>query len=877
MATITTTIKEPKTFQQIQDQKRELDKEEALETLNNNIAKLIKTINDKSEKKISDDERQLKANQLALSKLQLRRAQLGLAKDEKSYSDYSVKYNSTHGIGSSIGVSQNSRDNATAIALSAVTAGALNPVIVKDVLLPPLKMMTRAVTGVTKALISGFSGRRISGKSSSAVESYEKNRLHKKLDDIISAIKNKPKQTYKEQQKKEGFFSKLLGALAGLAGTVGRLLINALKGALGAYLAIKLGEKIGPWLKKGLSNVIGENAAEVLVNTMQAYIPSMAAGYMIAGWRGAVAGLAFHLLGEAIGVIKTKVNGPTLMDVGTNEVNKLLKPFGLKLTTEQFKGVVGGFALAGPKGALLGFALGTEIVQKAIERIKNHDYGGILEDIDDSISNLKKGTPFENVSNDAIKGAIAGGIIGGKFFGFKGLILGAMLGAAGGLVWNKYKNANDPSKFGLNTQFDPSKLDWNIAGLDKTWSQFREEAKTDLKKNGIKLTTRNIDERAARLAKMQLEREGKSNEAKDFSSGIFDFVIGKIKEHPLEIAGIAGLTVAITGMSDLLKAPADGLISLTKGILTSLKGNAGLIAGIAGLTAIVTKIWEGHTKTSEYIEKRSKTDKEFAALPTSKQLEIASTETIGKSAYEHWNKVTDANASITERLVAGFQLAGDSLNALGNEYEQIGAKVAETITGDDGFAVGKTNIEKFRLANSFINNNNLSEDEEKRYRKLRKKYFTKAVNSFRNNVLIRDGYLEDNILGVSSDTEVANAVLDLTKRFQLNGEEALHLSRFLRNEKDFDRETVIKVIEEITNKRGNEIIEKMNQETEEENNQCVRDNNNKIDENTKILIDLNKNISQLNQTLIPSQNDLGYTPYPLTPTNPAMTQNGPVQ
>lgn len=469
MATITTTIKEPKTFQQIQDEQTQLGKEKTLEDLNNNIAKLIQTINKKSEKELTADEKKIKANQLELSKLQLQRAQLGLANDQKHYSDYSQKYSKTHGVGSSIGVDQNTRDNTTAIALSAVTGGMLNPVIVKQVLLPPLKVMTNAVGGIVKALAPN---RRISGKSSSAIEDNEGKKLNKKLDDILGAIKNKTKSSKPKDTQRESFFSKALGFISGIAGTIGGLLIDALKGAIGAYLAIKLGEKIGPWLKEVLAGKIGGENADVLVNTMQAYLPSMAAGLAIAGWKGAVAGLAVHLLGEAVGVIKTKVQGPTLIDVGADELNKLLEPLGITLSSEQFKGVVGGFALAGPKGALLGLALGTESLKNAVSTIKNYGFGTFLKEVDLTVEKYTKGTPLENVPSETIEGAIAGGLIGSKF-GIKGLLIGALLGAAGGFVWDRIKNRNIPRNAGIDTEFSFSKMNWVVSGTNKTFDDFR--------------------------------------------------------------------------------------------------------------------------------------------------------------------------------------------------------------------------------------------------------------------------------------------------------------------------------------------------------------------------------------------------------------------
>ena len=179
MATITTTIREPKTFQQIQDQQNELGKNQTLESLNDNISKLIKAITDRDQKRETEQDRQLKMNQLELSKLQLRRAQLGLAKDEKYYSDYSRKWSEKNNFGTSIGLDKNTSGNIGAIGVSALTAGALNPVIVKNLLFPimtPLMNVTKALATFPGLLPGLF--HRTSGKSSSAVASDPDRRLH---------------------------------------------------------------------------------------------------------------------------------------------------------------------------------------------------------------------------------------------------------------------------------------------------------------------------------------------------------------------------------------------------------------------------------------------------------------------------------------------------------------------------------------------------------------------------------------------------------------------------------------------------------------------------------------------------------------------------
>ena len=165
MATITTTIREPKTFQQIQDQQNELGKNQTLESLNDNISKLIKAITDRDQKRETEQDRQLKMNQLELSKLQLRRAQLGLAKDEKYYQEYSNKLQTKSNFGTSIGLDHGTSSNIGAIGVSALTAGALNPVIVKNLLFPimtPLMNVTKALAtfpGLLPGLFHRTSGK----------------------------------------------------------------------------------------------------------------------------------------------------------------------------------------------------------------------------------------------------------------------------------------------------------------------------------------------------------------------------------------------------------------------------------------------------------------------------------------------------------------------------------------------------------------------------------------------------------------------------------------------------------------------------------------------------------------------------------------------
>lgn len=837
MATITTTIKEPKTFQQIQDQKRELDKEEALETLNNNIAKLIKTINDKSEKKISDDERQLKANQLALSKLQLRRAQLGLAKDEKSYSDYSVKYNSTHGVGSSIGVSQNTRDNATAVALSAMTAGALNPVIVKEILLPPLKMMTRAVTGLGKAL---FSERRISGKTSSAVEGDSEKKLHKKLDDILGAIKTKTKSSPKEQQKKEGFFSKALGALAGLAGTVGRVLLSALKGAVGAYLAIKLGEKIAPFIESVLSNVVGEENAQTIVNTFKKHLPSMVAGYLITGtWRGALVGLGIDLLGTAMGIFTGDVasSEPDIVDKGTEYINQVLNGFGLSIEKSQFEGAVGGLILAGPKGMLLGFALGTPAVRDAIAKIRDGKYYELLTDAEDKINELKAGTPLEAVPVESIEGAILGGVIGSKF-GFKGLLIGAILGAAGGFVWNRYKNYKVAKENGWNTKFNWKTFDFEIGNSGKTYNDYYEYFLNQKDKNGKYLYS---SEQAKQKAIDTINNEittGKIDNSKtSFTSGLFEGITNWVKEHPLEIAGLVTLTAGISTLSGLISGE-----KLPSGLST------GLIAAVLAVE-FALKIKKNQEKINEEVDKHQR---ENPNVKTSTSFGVVADNALDNGEYvlyaqakagqglakvaETYGKFNDSyrknearGKAITAVQRVGYLTGGKFAPKEGHKFSE-GLRITPFLTNFLSSYVTKEQLEKY--------NSMLSSD----------------VNDWSNY----------------SGKEIADAesITNLLNRITLeDGKDVKEtwFGGYTGRPKNYDGKYVIQEYH-MTNTKKDAQIEEYKQKQEEEDNQCLINNTTQMNQTTKALENLNKNLENYNNQYPRPQDDVIYTPISY-PTN----------
>lgn len=589
MATITTTIREPKTFQQIQDQQNELGKNQTLESLNNNISKLIKAITDRDEKRETEQDRQLKMNQLELSKLQLRRAQLGLAKDEKYYSDYSRKWSEKNNFGTSIGLDKNTSGSIGAIGVSALTAGALNPVIVKNLLFPimtPLMNVTKALATFPGLLPGLF--RRTSGKSSSAVASDPDRRLHGKLDQILGAIKDKTKSSKAKEEKEQSMLSKFLNAL--------------LLGAAGMFVA---------------SEMLGGGEG-VVMQTLKDYGPAMIAGYALGGWKGALVGLGIQLFGESIGVIKSDKPAPNLVDSAFDHIKALL-PTELQgeFTEQQFKGMVGGLILGGTKGAVVGFALGTQTIRLAIGKVAQGKFDELYTDLSDNIDALKKDTIFESVPSDSILGAISGGIIGSRF-GWKGLMIGSILGAVGGFAWDRYKNANLPEQNGFHSEFNPSTLNWELANLGKTWSDFDQEAIDSLEQE-IKDKKRKSYTKEDRLAYTQnlineaYKKSGKSKEGKGFWESTGDYVKQSFVEKPVETSVIAGgvMTAAFGLLNSATKRVTDSAsakiptVKLGSKITSWVKGT--LFLAVAGMfqqaTDRVNAEYEKRMSTEEGILK----------------------------------------------------------------------------------------------------------------------------------------------------------------------------------------------------------------------------------------------------------------------------------
>ena len=636
MATITTTIREPKTFQQIQDQQNELGKNQTLESLNNNISKLIKAITDRDEKRETEQDRQLKMNQLELSKLQLRRAQLGLAKDEKYYSDYSRKWSEKNNFGTSIGLDKNTSGNIGAIGVSALTAGALNPVIVKNLLFPimtPLMNVTKALATFPGILPILF--RRASGKSSSAIESDPDRKLHGKLDQILGAIKDKARGNKKEKEEQEGLLSKLLKML--VLGAAGLSLVGA---ALGG--------------EEGL-----------VKNTLIEHGKAMLAGFVLGGWKGALVGLALDVFAKTTGIIPKETDKPTIIDVAADNARQKIEEWAnIKISDTEFKLAVAGMMIAGPKGMLAGYILGNEKVQEAIRAFRTDGFEGLKDLADRTILKMTKDTPLEGIPVDVIEGAIAGAAAGSTF-GIKGFVSGAILGAAGGFAWDRYKNATIPEASGINTNFDFSKGDFVISGTDKTYSDFLEpllleEIKDKDGNTKLKYTRQQAEKLAIERIKQYLEENKIDNKKQTITETIWNTV----KENPIEtMAASGGIALLTTSVAEKLlsnsvrslAASAKKAISpmIDGGRLASIIHGAILLWIAKGLLDSNNAVNEDHDKKVLEIENRDKQASEVLSQMSLQYLKegspgkaaMAAVQAIAAKVTDLWN-----NAGLQEKL-----------------------------------------------------------------------------------------------------------------------------------------------------------------------------------------------------------------------------------
>lgn len=830
MATITTTIREPKTFQQIQDQQNELGKNKTLESLNDNISKLIKAITDRDQKRETEQDRQLKMNQLELSKLQLRRAQLGLAKDEKYYSDYSRKWSEKNNFGTSIGLDKNTSGNIGAIGVSALTAGALNPVIVKNLLFPimtPLMNVTKALATFPGLLPGLF--HRTSGKSSSAVASDPDRRLHGKLDQILGAIKDKTKSSKAKEEKEQSMLSKFLNAL--------------LLGASGMFVA---------------SEMLG-GASNSVINTLKKYGPAMIAGYALGGWKGALVGLGIQLFGEAIGLIEGDDSTPDLIKDGFAEIKNLL-PSGLKdkLTEPQFKGMVGGFILGGTKGALIGFALGTETIQKAISKISEGKFDELYIDLSDNIDALKKDTIFESVPSDSILGAISGGIIGSRF-GWKGLMIGSILGAVGGFAWDRYKNANLPEQYGFHSEFNPSTLNWELANLGKTWSDFDQEARDSLEQE-IKDKKRKNYTKEERLAytKQLIERayaeKGVSREGKGFWEATGDYIKKSFVENPVETLATAGGIALLTSTTatKLLSGTIRGLGKTARGLIQTSGAGSQLASLVTGL--VLLWIAKGLYNANGEI------DKEYNE-------ELFKEENKGKQASEILNEIRNRaieNGEISKAIMASVQGLGASIAEFFHPDKEKLLEIKRTTL--------KYNRDFHQSGQKYI----IGQDEFERYKESAIDYLGSLIGH--DDLLAkidREGAFTGNKIWIDERflpllESIGFNPTDIQKYNEIENKNPKEITK---EEKLFQENLLDKIGKVskddkgvfIINQQNEEKINKEEKKQREEENQCLKENTDEISTLTKTLENLDRTAKGLqpNQTPIPYDEPVPqYTPVP---------------
>lgn len=620
MATITTTIREPKTFQQIQDQQNELGKNQTLESLNDNISKLIKAITDRDQKRETEQDRQLRMNQLELSKLQLRRAQLGLAKDEKYYSDYSRKWSEKNNFGTSMGLDKNTSGNLGAIGVSALTVGTLNPVVVKQLLFPimtPLMNVTKALATFPGLLPGLF--RKSSGKSSSAIASDPDRKLHGKLDQILGAIKDKARGNKKEKEEQEGLLSKLLKML--ILGTAGLTLASAVLGG-----------------EEGL-----------VKNTLIEHGKAMLAGFVLGGWKGALVGLALDVFAKTTGIIPKETDKPTIIDVAADNARQKIEEWAnIKISDTEFKLAVAGMMIAGPKGMLAGYILGNEKVQEAIRAFRTDGFEGLKDLTDRTILKMAKDTPLEGIPVDVIEGAIAGAAAGSTF-GIKGFVSGAILGAAGGFAWDRYKNATIPEASGINTNFDFSKGDFVISGTDKTYSDFLEPLLLEeIKDKDGNTKLKYTREQAEKLAIERIKQYLKENKIDNKKQTITETIWNTAKENPVEALATAGgialltSTTATTLLSDTIRS----LGKTARGLIQTSGAGSQLASLVTGLVLL----WVA----KGLYNANGEVDKEYNE-------ELFKEENKGKQASEILNEIRNRaieNGEISKAVMASVQGLG---------------------------------------------------------------------------------------------------------------------------------------------------------------------------------------------------------------------------
>ena len=253
--------------------------------------------------------------------------------------------------------------------------------------------------------------------------------ITRRLDTIIKLLGGKPPKEKKAEEKKEekGFFDTFLGkAIKGM----GRMLLP--------LLAAGLMSLIKPFIEKLLSNLLGSILGEELGGMFGGIIadmlPGAIAGYTYsklvmgkANWKAILIGGGISL---AYYTIKRKVD--EVMDILNGEPHEIKVEDYLDMAIRG--AIIGatcvGFGKGSLKAAILGAGIGVG-VQWVINRVSD-----IQKMIDGEEVEIKEVTiGGVSIPESAFGAMISGALIGLKFGGFKGMMLGALLGGGLGMLW----------------------------------------------------------------------------------------------------------------------------------------------------------------------------------------------------------------------------------------------------------------------------------------------------------------------------------------------------------------------------------------------------------------------------------------------------------
>lgn len=252
--------------------------------------------------------------------------------------------------------------------------------------------------------------------------------MHKDLMSVLGL-----KQNPKEKNKGEGIFKSLFSKLFSLG--------NLVKGALAA-LPIVFKDVVTEFIKKALQNMgVGPELSSKIADYLGPAVQGAALGYVLGGWKGALAGAAIAVGYKLVNNMVDKWKSEN----GDDKVLGFLEIDGLgTLTKSVVTGGALGFAVGGLKGLIAGAAIGA-----AVGSVMN-----LVTQFRDTINNPEEQSlsdMFSGLGQGAFYGAITGAVVGSKF-GLKGMLIGiaagGVIGGAAGVIAKlisnfKAKHAND--------------------------------------------------------------------------------------------------------------------------------------------------------------------------------------------------------------------------------------------------------------------------------------------------------------------------------------------------------------------------------------------------------------------------------------------------